>query len=120
MTKKENIRSSIFVRIEREDMLKNRKELLISKINSLRLLKAFRNYALLRKKELEKKELIRRKLNLMRNKMRILTGFLPKIDSSIEKIGKEVGDIEEETKSDFAIERELREIQVELEKLDKF
>lgn len=114
------MRDFIFVKFNEESNLKSRRELLLTKANILEGLKSFRNYKRLRIRELEKKELLRRKMNLFKNSLRILVNMLPKVDMNLAKIDKEIEDIEDaemKEASNFAIERELREIQEEIRKL---
>lgn len=116
----EGLRKSVFVKLEKGEITTTRRELLSSKINDLEFLKSFREYKRLRLNELDKKNILKRKLLLVKNTAKEFVDFMPKIDRNMARIEREVDSIEGEAreKSDFAIERELRDIKAELDKLE--
>lgn len=105
------------VRIDYENAVESKKELLSSEINLLNIIKSGRNYFILRKKEMETKNKIKSNLSALKVKLKLLMSTLPqastpKIETKIKKVEAR---LKEEPKDN--LQEELEEIKERLRRL---
>jgi len=119
--------NAIHVQLEYGEAVENRKEILYSQINLIKVLQHIKNYHALRKQELDKKSEIVKKLTLITTNINKINKLLPIL--KMPKILKKEEEIEEkETReklvpprkkiSTHPLEYELMNIQKELQALE--
>ncbi|MFA5259322.1 MAG: hypothetical protein WC979_04415 [Candidatus Pacearchaeota archaeon] len=111
------------IRIDSEEIISAKKEILQSQINTLHLIKRIRNYNILRKKELALKAKIKQEIGFLKSKINLIISTMPKEASekktlpveTIVKVKKEVSPFKEKINKD--LQKELDEIKAKLAKL---
>jgi len=106
---------NIHLRLEADEALDSRRNLLLTEINLLNLRKIISEYLKLRKEEFLKKQELKKKLKELVNDINKLKEELPK--TRLPKIEKKPVIIEKTKK--LKLEDELKEIQEKLEQLNK-
>jgi hypothetical protein len=125
---KEKEHSLIHVRVEYEEGVQAKKELLSCEMEFLRILKILKKYHLLRKEELTNKLKLQNKMKDLKTNLGKLTEILPKVkvpENLRKKAVVEEGAVKEESKGKKAkeekkeddLETQLREIQDRLRNL---
>jgi len=113
----------IHIKLEFEEALQSKKDILSSEINLLRIARILKNYHSLRSKELKLKLTLYKKIKEMKSSVRKLEQTLPKI--KIPKILEDKDYLEEEIKPketkkimhEDNIEEQLKDIQAKLNSL---
>lgn len=119
MIKSENL---LHVKLEYEEGVQSKKDILSSERDLIRLIKVMRRYHLLRKEELDNKLRIYKKIKELKLNLTKLNQTLPKIKIPgilrKEEVGqKEKGVVKKKEAYDIDLETQLREIQERLRKL---
>jgi len=121
MKKQNNL---IHVKIEYDEALESKKDLLSSKMNLIKILRAVKKYNKLRARELKLKNKLKRRTTLTLTNIRKFQKTVPKI--KIHKISKKEDKDEfseiikpRESKKDMTLELELEQIQEKLRELQK-
>ncbi len=102
------------VKIDFEEALSGKKELLSSQLNLLQIGKRMRGYKILRKKELAEKRKLKSEIGKLKNDLNIILSGFPEGERKV-KVGKRVHKVEKEERKDF--HKELDEIKRKLERL---
>jgi len=112
------------IRIDSEDIISAKRELLQSEIDTLHLIKRIRNYNILRKKELALKAKIKQEMGFLKSKINLIISTMPKeasekkvqsVEVSSIKPKKEASPFQEKINKD--LQKELDEIKAKLAKL---
>ncbi|MBT4375910.1 hypothetical protein HOD29_00860 [archaeon] len=116
-------KSLIHIKLQYEEAVETKKDILSSEINLLNLIKIIRKYKDLRKKELENKIKIQRKVKQLKANINKLQKTLPKLKipniiKKEERATKEVTELRKEIQAD-TIESQLQKIQRKLRLLEK-
>lgn len=106
------------IRIEHPDAVASKKELLITEMNILKVVRRVINFKNLRKKEFTLRAKIKTDINSLRAKIKLFESSLPKEESK-EKIEKKIAEKRKETRENFDIQMQLEEIQSKLNELEK-
>lgn len=101
-----------FIRFSSEEMLFGKKRLLESQLNTLSLLKSFKEYKLLRKEELALKITLKNQIDSTLESINLLEKLLPKIETF-----ETPQTAEQHIKKQFTIEEELEDIKRKLSSL---
>lgn len=118
--KNENL---IHVKLEYEEGIQSKKDVLSSERDLIRLIKVIRRYHLLRKEELDNKIRIYKKIKDLKLNLTKLVQILPKIkipDILKKEEGKKelISSIKKKDSYDIDLETQLKEIQEKLKKLE--
>jgi len=103
------------IRMGYEEAILAKKQLLSTQINLLQTIKKVKAYRFLRSKEMIIKNKLAINLTSLRNKIKAIEATFPRQEIKIEKI--ESKEKEKEDKGNVSIQKELREIQEKLAKL---
>lgn len=104
----------LHIRLEYEEAVEGKRELLESQINLLEILKRLKNYKILRKRELILKGKLKNSLSLLSSEINQIQSHLPESEDEL-GIKREI--TEQETERDKNIESQLQEIREKLAKL---
>lgn len=104
----------LHIRLEYEEVVEGKRELLESQINLLEILKRVKNYKILRKRELILKGKLKNSLSLLNSEINQIQSHLPESEGELEI--KEVM-TKQETERDKNIESQLQEIREKLARL---
>lgn len=107
---------TLHVKYEFDEALASKKDTLNTEINLIDIVKKIQAYKILRKKELDKKEDIRKKINELATKINSTRKSLPK--ANIPKVDEqEIEENVEEIKKNVSLEEELEDIKKKLASL---
>ena len=120
--KNENL---IHVKLEYEEALQSKKDILSSEMNLIRIIRIIRQYRLLRLKELKTKSKLHQKIKDITANIKKMQTILPKIKIpkilKKEKTAKEPEKLQiEEKPYDKDLEKQLRDIQDKLKSINKY
>jgi hypothetical protein len=116
----------VHVKLEYQEALESKKALLATQLNSIKLSKIMKRYWLLRAKECNLKEQANVSLKQLKKHLIEILKQLPETDMpDIFKRGRkrqelnQIQNITEESESDYRLEKELKEIQEKLARLQE-
>lgn len=112
------------IRMDQEDVISAKREILHSQINTLHLIRKLRNYKILRGKEFTLRAKLKQEMSFLRSKINLLISTMPReaSDKPIKESKKQitVKDIKEtkvKDKINGDLQKELDEIKAKLAKL---
>jgi hypothetical protein len=107
------------IRIDYEEALSSKKQLLSSELNLLQTLKYLKGYKILRKKEMTEKNNLRAGISSLKAKISLIQSTFPKEESNskLNKIGHRIKQFKTTEKTQIG--RELEEIQERLARLNQ-
>ena len=105
------------IRMDEEEVIFVKKEILHTQINTLHLIKRLRNYKILRRKEFTLRTKLKQEMGFLRLKINLIISTMPReaSEKSIKEVKKE-NPIHE--KVNDAFQKELDEIKAKLAKLE--
>lgn len=112
--------NTIHIKLEYDEAVEAKKEILSSEIELIRIMKIIRKYNDLRHEELRLKMRLKRKSTELLREIRRIQGSLPELEipESVKKIERKYPPLKKENK-EFNLEAELRGIQEKLNSLQK-
>jgi len=105
----------LHIRLEYEEAIEGKRELLESQINLLEILKRVKNYKILRKRELILKGKLKNSLSLLSSEINQIQSHLPESEG---ELGIKEVMTKQETEKDKNLEAQLQEIREKLAKLN--
>lgn len=104
------------IRMDQEEVISTKKEILHSQINTIHLIKRIRNYKILRRKEFILRSKLKQEMGFLRSKVNLIISTLPKeaSEKQIKEVKKE-SFVKEKVNNDF--QKELDDIKAKLAKL---
>jgi hypothetical protein len=104
------------IRMDQEEVIFAKKEILHSQINTLHLIKKLRNYKILRRKELTLRTKLKQEMGILRSKINLIISTMPREahEKQTSEV-KRVSSIKEKVNSD--LQRELDDIKAKLARL---
>jgi hypothetical protein len=104
------------LRIEQEDVISAKREMLHSQINTLHLIKKLRNYKILRKKELNLRTKLNQEMGFLKSKINLITSTMPMdVSEKLRKETKKENPVKDKINKD--LQKELDEIKTKLARL---
>lgn len=107
------------IRIDYEDALNVKKNLLTSEINLLQTLKKVKNYKTLRKKEMTEKNKLKTKLASIRTKLNLIESSFPQEETKVKRVKKRERISRKNEEISSNLHSELQDIKEKLAKLGK-
>jgi len=102
------------IRIDYEEALSSKKQLLSAELNLLHIIKKMKNYKVLRKKEIQTKTSLKSELSALKSKINLIQSTFPQEEAPV-KINNKTTSLE--TKKSQNLQTELEDIKSKLAKL---
>lgn len=105
------------IRMDQEEVISAKREILHSQINTLHLIKKLRNYKILRKKELNLRTKLKQEMGFLKSKINLIISTMPKEASERPVRELKKSPVKNKEKINNDIQNELEEIKKKLERL---